>query len=205
MLASFFDCLALVTNNSPTGAVPLSSGSLYSLVIYETSVLAVISVFLKYRGWSKADFNLKISGRLFFAGLLLFLTYYAFVVLIYAFSASLCSSIKFFDANRIFKIGSLNSYSVIAASIINPIYEEVLLVGYIIGALKGKKGIVFAINISVLFRFLCHLYQGPLAAIEIIPMDLLFAYVYHRWEKLFPLIVAHGILHYIGFLRLSSL
>jgi membrane protease YdiL (CAAX protease family) len=94
---------------------------------------------------------------------------------------------------------------VIAASIINPIYEEVLLVGYIIGALKGKKGIVFAINISVLFRFLCHLYQGPLAAIEIIPMDLLFAYVYHRWEKLFPLIVAHGILHYIGFLRLSSL
>ena len=85
-----------------------------------------------------------------------------------------------------------------------PIYEEVLLVGYIIEALKGKKGIVFATNISVLFRFLCHLYQGPMAAINIIPMGLLFAYVYNRWEKLFPLIVAHSILDFIGLLGLAG-
>jgi membrane protease YdiL (CAAX protease family) len=70
-----------------------------------------------------------------------------------------------------------------------------LVVGYVIQALEAKQGIVFAIGISVLIRLLYHTYQGPIAAISIIPMGLIFAVVFWRWRNVVPLIVAHTIMN----------
>jgi membrane protease YdiL (CAAX protease family) len=43
-----------------------------------------------------------------------------------------------------------------------------------------------------------HLYQGVLGALTIAPVGLLFAYWYVRSGRLWPLIVAHGLIDFIG-------
>jgi membrane protease YdiL (CAAX protease family) len=93
----------------------------------------------------------------------------------------------------------MNIFLIIAVSIINPIFEEAIVVGYIIPVLKDRTGVLFAINISVLVRLLYHLYQGPIAAITIIPMGLIFAFVYTKWKNIWPLIIAHSIMDFIAF------
>ena len=47
-------------------------------------------------------------------------------------------------------------------------------------------------------RLLYHLYQGPLIVIGIVPLGWLSAYVYARWNRLWPIIIAHGILDFIA-------
>jgi membrane protease YdiL (CAAX protease family) len=92
----------------------------------------------------------------------------------------------------------INLFIIVAISIINPIFEELIVVAYIITALSQRKGALFAVNVSVLIRFLYHLYQGPAAALSIIPLGLIFALVYLKWKNIWPLIIAHGIMDFIG-------
>ena len=52
-------------------------------------------------------------------------------------------------------------------------------------------------------RVLYHLYQGPLGVLTIVPMGLMFGYIYVRTRKLWPVIVAHVLMDVIG-LALAS-
>ncbi|WP_258078145.1 CPBP family intramembrane glutamic endopeptidase [Xanthomonas axonopodis pv. vasculorum] len=56
----------------------------------------------------------------------------------------------------------------LAISLINPIFEEVFVCGYVIGALESRHGRAFAVNVSVAIRTSYHLYQGPIGAINIL-------------------------------------
>jgi hypothetical protein len=62
----------------------------------------------------------------------------------------------------------------------------------------AHKGAWYAINISILIRHLYPLYQGPLVVIGIVPLGWLFAYVYARWNRLWLIVVAHGLLDFIA-------
>jgi membrane protease YdiL (CAAX protease family) len=55
-----------------------------------------------------------------------------------------------------------------------------------------------AINTSVVVRLLYHLYQGPIGIMTIVPMGLLYGYVYSRTRQLWPLVVAHVLVDLIG-------
>ena len=81
----------------------------------------------------------------------------------------------------------------VAICVINPIFEELIVVAYVIQAIEKKHGVTFAIGASVFIRLLYHLYQGPAAVVAILPMGVLFAVVYWRWRALWPLVVAHGL------------
>src|SRR5262245_14933292 len=48
--------------------------------------------------------------------------------------------------------------NVTAACILNPIFEEVFVCSYVIGALKERRGPWTAINVSVAIRLIYHLY-----------------------------------------------
>lgn len=61
------------------------------------------------------------------------------------------------------------------------------------------SGLGIALFVSI--RLLYHLYQGPAGVIAINPMGLLFAFVYHRWHRLWPLVFAHGLLDALGILN----
>lgn len=55
-----------------------------------------------------------------------------------------------------------------------------------------------AVNISAAIRLSYHLYQGVAGVLSVVPMGLLFAIWFARTRQLWPLIVAHAIVDFIG-------
>jgi membrane protease YdiL (CAAX protease family) len=88
--------------------------------------------------------------------------------------------------------GTIGFLTALTFSIVNPIFEETFVCGYIISALRERCEPWTAINISVAIRLLYHLYQGPAAAIGIVPFGLILAYWYARSGRLWPAITAHA-------------
>ena len=85
----------------------------------------------------------------------------------------------------------------IALTLVNPLYDELFLVAYNVEAAKGH-GAAFAITLSAAVRLLCHVEQGPIASVTILPLGLIFALVYWRWRAVWPLIVAHAVMDFVG-------
>jgi len=86
--------------------------------------------------------------------------------------------------------------------------EEVIVVGYLLNRLS-RLG--FSINsqilISASLRATYHLYQGFGAFIGNFVMGLLFGYLYQRWGRVMPLVVAHFVLDaaiFVGYAALKD-
>ena len=88
----------------------------------------------------------------------------------------------------------LSMQLVFLVSVVNGIFEELFVAGYVITALQPRRGMWMAINVSVVVRLLYHLYQGPIGVLTSVPMGLLYGYLYSRTRQLWPLIVAHVLL-----------
>src|SRR5262249_838397 len=88
---------------------------------------------------------------------------------------------------------------VIAVSIVNPVFEEMFVCGYLITVLKERFGVTTAVNVSAGIRVFYHLYQGAMAVVGITPLALLFGYWFARTGRLWPLIVAHALQDFIAF------
>jgi membrane protease YdiL (CAAX protease family) len=90
--------------------------------------------------------------------------------------------------------------TVIAVGLINPLFEEVFVCGYVMTALHRKESLWLALNVSVAIRLLYHLYQGPLGVLSINPFGLVAGFWYARTGRLWPVIVAHSIIDVVGML-----
>jgi membrane protease YdiL (CAAX protease family) len=86
----------------------------------------------------------------------------------------------------------------LAVSLLNPVFEEVFVCGYVISALKERRGTTTAINVSAGIRVFYHFYQGALGILGITPMALIFAYWFARTGRLWPLIVAHAVSDFVA-------
>ncbi len=60
-----------------------------------------------------------------------------------------------------------------------------------------------AVLASALFRATLHTYQGLDGALSILAVGVIFGFTYWRWRQLWPLIVAHALLDFVGFLNLN--
>lgn len=91
----------------------------------------------------------------------------------------------------------LSIVPIVAMSVVNGIYEEVFLLGYLQRALE-KSGVVFAISASLLVRVAYHLYQGPAGVAYVLVFGLVLG-VYFAWRRqLWPAISAHIFADIIG-------
>jgi hypothetical protein len=70
--------------------------------------------------------------------------------------------------------------TVVAGSVINPVFEEVFVCAYVVTALKDRVGVTTAVNVSAGIRVFYHFYQGAVGVVGIAPMALLFAYWFAR-------------------------
>jgi membrane protease YdiL (CAAX protease family) len=78
--------------------------------------------------------------------------------------------------------------------------EEIIVVGYLLTRLRQLNvSPAKAIVLSALLRGLYHLYQGFSAGLGNIVMGLVFGYVWHRTGRLWPLIIAHGLIDTVAF------
>ncbi len=55
-----------------------------------------------------------------------------------------------------------------------------------------------AIAVSLLVRLGFHTYQGPVGLLAIGLLGLLFSIFYLRTQRLWPVLIAHGVLDFIG-------
>lgn len=181
-------------------ALPVfTNAALLATLLFEGVQLGFLAWFLRIRGWTLAKFGLSFSWRGTAAGLALLAFTYA-VTLGAQFAAQIIFDYDLKDAiARAPKVDpDLSMQLVFLASVVNGIFEELFVAGYIITSLTERRGMWVAINTSVVVRLLYHLYQGPIAVMTIVPMGLLYGYVYSRTRQLWPLVVAHVLVDIIG-------
>jgi membrane protease YdiL (CAAX protease family) len=176
----------------PSAESVISDAALRELVVFELVVLCLLAALLYARGWRIARLGLPFSPADIGIAVGLMIGAYAFSI----FTTLLAAAI---DPNA---VGSLNTvdlvvndirlHNLVAASVVNPIFEEVLLCGYIVTVLRERRSFWTAVNVSVGIRLMCHLYQGPAAVVSILPLALLFTYWYARTRRLWPVIIAHA-------------
>lgn len=96
----------------------------------------------------------------------------------------------------------------ILAAFANGFAEEVVVVGFLITRLR-QLGVSrrAAIVASAVLRGLYHLYQGIGAGVGNLVMGLVFGYAWCRTGRLWPLVIAHGIIDtvaFVGYVLLSG-
>ena len=176
----------------------LTSQGHFSIVIYETIALLIIIYILKVRDWKISDFNLSFTFRLIWIALLImfirnFISNFGFKIL---------EAFNVVDESATMHVQyglEANWISISLIIIINSIFEEFILIGYLFKRLE-KYHPVIVIGLSILIRQSYHTYQGWMSLILILPTGLVFGYYYYKYKKLWPVIIAHGLSNLIAFL-----
>lgn len=167
---------------------------LYTYAAIELVCGALAIAILRARGWTRADLGLKVSMPLTIFGMLLFIG--ANITLAGFYEAF--RAISGTDPGASVEFVARASWPAIVVLLaIDPLYEETFEVAYNIKATENS-GAMFGITLSAVIRFICHLEQGPLSALTILPLGLIFAAVYWRWRRVWPLTVAHGVASYFS-------
>jgi membrane protease YdiL (CAAX protease family) len=88
----------------------------------------------------------------------------------------------------------------------NGLLEEILVLGYLLTRLEqlGWQP-TWAIVVSALLRGSYHLYQGFGGFIGNVAMGLIFAFLYLRWRRVVPFIVAHSLIDATTFIGYAAL
>lgn len=161
------------------------------ITVFEIIVLCFIAIILNFRGWKLSDFNLSFSRSMWGDAFVVTILRYAlgFVCL------GILSLFPFFKMDEISSPNiSLQMNLVISflILIVNSIYEEVILIGYLFKRLENVNTYL-VIFISFLCRLSFHTYQGWGQIPMVFSMALVFGLYYFNYKKLGPLIIAHAI------------
>jgi uncharacterized protein len=157
--------------------------------------------FLRIRGWTleKLGLNVTLRGTLY--GVVLLIVTYGLLIGIQLLAGVVLPIDMQAALDRYPSAApDLSMSLVFMVSAVNGIFEEVFVAGYVITALTPVRGMWAAINVSTGIRLLYHLYQGPIGILSIVPLGLVFGYVYSRTRMLWPLIFAHILIDIIGLL-----
>jgi len=94
----------------------------------------------------------------------------------------------------------------VAVSFANGWAEEVIVVGFLLTRLRQLRvNPVVALIVSSLLRGAYHLYQGFGAGLGNIAMGMVFGYAWMRTGRLWPLIIAHGVIDTVAFVGYALL
>jgi uncharacterized protein len=198
----FLSNLVILLNPEAVAEVPpIDNARLNGLIAHEVVVLLALGLFLRARGWTAERLGISADMRDTVIGVGLGALALGMTSLVEAVAGHFApqmleAALKFEQV-----AGPLSVVTVGAVSIVNPIFEELFVCAYVIAALKERKSMAFAINVSVGLRVMYNLYQGALGILTVGPVGLLFAYWYARSGRLWPLLVAHGLLDFIELMR----
>ena len=176
----------------------LDDGRALTLLCVELIGLAVATGIGYFRGWSVWSFGLRPTWAGTGIGLTLAATSGFLLGLIgLAVNWMVPGTVQFASVP-----GSLSLPLVFLLSAINPVFEEAIGVGYFIHALR-RFGMWPAVLATALFRAALHAYQGVNALIIILPLGVIFAIVYWKSRRLWPLVVAHASYSLLALLPLA--
>jgi membrane protease YdiL (CAAX protease family) len=166
--------------------------------------LAALASFLFFRGWTLQRIGL--NARLLDTAIGLLLAVASALAANLAVLIAAGFRPDFLEAanNPAFVTPGFDAGTVLAASALNGLFEEVFLCGYVITVLKERRGFWTAINVSVAIRLSYHLYQGPIGVLQIVPVGLIFGYFYARTGRLWPLVVAHVLVDFLSLMAYTN-
>lgn len=179
----------------------ISEPGLLGLMIQEAAVLGLLLPFLYLRGWTLQRIGLNASLLDSAIGLLLAFGSGILDSLILAIAGSIWPDLIAAAEHPNFVTPGFSAGTVLAASALNGLFEELFLCGYVITLFKGRGGIWMAINISVAIRLSYHLYQGPIGVLGAVPFGLVFGYFYARTGRLWPLVFAHALVDFLSLMQ----
>ena len=171
--------------------------TLWHTVLYELVILGVLGSFLSLRGWTPQSVGLAPVGvRSALAGLgLALLAYIAYAATWFAVAPLLPHAAV--RAHTLVAPG-LSWAAVALVSTVNPLFEEIFVAGYVVTAVKRQSNVGLAVAVSVAIRVSYHLYQGALGVVMALPMGLVFTLAFARYGRLWPLVIAHALLDFVG-------
>jgi membrane protease YdiL (CAAX protease family) len=92
----------------------------------------------------------------------------------------------------------LSLTTIISVAVVNGIYEEVFLLGYLMRGLR-RYGASTALGVMLLVRLLYHMYQGPVGALAVVLYGAVVGLYYQRTGRLFPVVLSHVIADAVAF------
>jgi uncharacterized protein len=173
--------------------VAITENHLRFLLIYESVALVVLGSFLGRRGWTFKRIGLTPQLTDIPIGAALAIGSYAAFVALWILAAAVNLRPAYLHGATALVSGHFTMLSVAAASIVNPIFEEVFVCGYVITVAKESGRAAMGVNASIAIRLAYHLYQGGIGVIGIIPVGLIFAWWFSRTGRLLPVIAAHAL------------
>ena len=185
--------------DAPATGSTFGKGHLYGVVMLELILLPMVASVLYARGWRLKDFPMGIGKATTALGALLALSAWLLDIVIGTGLQLIFPSM--YEGGQAYRPANPPDFiAVYIVSVVNPVFEELIVVGYVIPALARRFGVTAAVNASVVIRCLYHLYQG----IEALPFHLAYGliqgYAYVRVGKLWPLIVSHALLDFFALL-----
>lgn len=190
ILSNFLSVLA------PGAFAHITEGHLRFLLIYESIVIIVLWKFLSVRRWHFQQLGLAPKLKDIGTGV-------ALAIAVYVAHTAIMVAVAYIAPEQITRLGRLVAPDIglapiVAVSILNAVFEEVFVCGYVITSIRKTRSISFAVNVSIAIRLSYHLYQGTARLIGIFPIGLIFALWFARTGRLWPAIIAHCIIDLIG-------
>jgi uncharacterized protein len=183
--------LILLGGEYDAGPVQLTEDDLRLIVLEEAMLLLLLGWFLRVRGWSVGHFAPYPSMREL-----------AMAVGLTGVSAIVWVLPPLMLAPEDTGVASggagLSWPGALAVSIINPLFEELFLCAYMLPFLAKRGGPLLAVVASLLVRLSFHTYQGPVGLLSIGLLGLVFTAFYLRTQRLWPVLIAHGVLDFVA-------
>ncbi len=187
---------------------------LIKLIAQESALLAVMFTYLHWRGWTPADFKIRIDwqGTLVmpllvvaavFANLVTALSLKLWVVWMaphpQGFLAALLAGSPHIPRHSI----EIAWLAIVVSSIVNAYLEELVFMGYAFNQFAAKRGPFFALMCMVFLRMALHTYKGPLDMLGIAAFSMVYGLAYQYLGRLWPLILGHACVDLMAFSMLK--
>jgi membrane protease YdiL (CAAX protease family) len=165
--------------------------TLMGVLIMEVVQTLFLVWFLRIRGWTLQKLGLEVTLRGTAVGIVLLAVTLALLRGILFLAQTVLPADMQLPESSSAPPEDVSMSLVYLVATFTGVFEEVFVAGYVISALTPVRGVWAGINVSTGLRLLYHLYQGPIAIICVVPVGLLFGYVYARTRLLWALIVAN--------------
>lgn len=180
----------------------LTDAGSVALMGFELGVIGMFLLYWKARGSKFNELGVSVSKIDILYTVLLFVAIYLL------FSAQYTIWVRFTrtapSQSGLELGGHLSPFSVLLMSIVNPIYEEIFLIGYLYSRLSKNMHWAFIALLSILVRVSYHTYQGFYSVIGIGLYGLVMATFYWKFRRLAPIVIVHGLLDAYTLSQLTS-
>jgi membrane protease YdiL (CAAX protease family) len=208
--AFLFNSIRAYLNGSSTHFVQLilTDRGLVNMIVKESAILGMMFLYLKRRGWTPADFRIRINLRGTLLGLVLpipatlanmvtILTLFvlAFILGGYAGLMDLIAANKPDLTQHSVDVAWI---SIIVACVVNAYLEEITCTAYFFCQVAARWGPFAALLLTDMVRMSFHIYQGALHMLGIGAVFLVLNGCYWWTRNLWPLVFAHTLVDIFG-------